>query len=95
MSLFGWSYPPGAANDPNAPYNQVDLPCAVCGDDVGDCTCPECPKCGSFGDPDCYTKHGLVLTPEQKFSLAWNEAHWEEQARQESAAQYHPPEEEV
>jgi hypothetical protein len=21
---FGWSYPPGAANDPNAPYNQVE-----------------------------------------------------------------------
>lgn len=24
MSKFGWSYPPGAANDPNAPYNQDD-----------------------------------------------------------------------
>jgi len=22
MSIFGWSYPPGAAGDPNAPYNQ-------------------------------------------------------------------------
>jgi len=22
MSKFGWSYPPGAANDPHAPYNQ-------------------------------------------------------------------------
>lgn len=22
MSKFGWDYPPGAANDPNAPYNQ-------------------------------------------------------------------------
>jgi hypothetical protein len=21
-SIFGWSYPPGAANDPYAPYNQ-------------------------------------------------------------------------
>ena len=21
---FGWSYPPGAENDPNAPYNQDD-----------------------------------------------------------------------
>lgn len=21
---FGWSYPPGAENDPNAPYNQPD-----------------------------------------------------------------------
>lgn len=23
-NVFGWSYPPGAATDPNAPYNQVD-----------------------------------------------------------------------
>lgn len=25
MSKFGWSYPAGAANDPNAPYNQDDI----------------------------------------------------------------------
>lgn len=24
MSKFGWNYPPGAANDPRAPYNQPD-----------------------------------------------------------------------
>lgn len=23
-NIFGWSYPPGAENDPNAPYNQPD-----------------------------------------------------------------------
>lgn len=23
MGIFGWSYPPGAANDPNAPWNQT------------------------------------------------------------------------
>jgi hypothetical protein len=28
MGMFGWSYPPGAENDPSAPYNQ---------DDEGDC----------------------------------------------------------
>lgn len=28
MSRFGWSYPPGAANDPSAPYNQ-DYPDVV------------------------------------------------------------------
>lgn len=22
MGKFGWSYPPGAANDPHAPYNE-------------------------------------------------------------------------
>jgi len=27
MSKFGWSYPAGAANDPNAPYNQEPDPC--------------------------------------------------------------------
>lgn len=26
MSIFGWSYPPGAAGDPFAPYNQTDEP---------------------------------------------------------------------
>jgi len=26
MSKFGWSYPAGAENDPNAPYNQPDAP---------------------------------------------------------------------
>ena len=25
-SMFGWSYPPGAANDPSAPYNQEEEP---------------------------------------------------------------------
>ena len=24
--IFGWSYPAGAANDPNAPYNQEEVP---------------------------------------------------------------------
>ena len=24
--LFGWSYPPGAENDPNAPWNQKECP---------------------------------------------------------------------
>ncbi len=33
MSKFGWSYPPGAANDPFAPYNQDydDEHCVYCG----------------------------------------------------------------
>ena len=29
-SPFGWDLPPGAAHDPNAPYNQVDPPELVC-----------------------------------------------------------------
>lgn len=41
MSLFGWSYPPGAASDPFAPYNQVDDYCERCEGLVDECTCPE------------------------------------------------------
>ena len=55
MSIFGWSYPPGAENDPNAPYNQTDAPCEVCGLFPDDCICPECPNCGEIGNPNCYT----------------------------------------
>lgn len=71
-NIFGWSYPPGAANDPNAPYNQDDDgPCAVCCNDVTDCVCPECPVCGSMGDPKCYSEpHGLKLIREQAISRA-------------------------
>jgi hypothetical protein len=70
MGIFGWSYPPGAANDPNAPWNQVEGPCDVCGKSVDDCICPECPVCHSNGDPDCYVKHGLEKSDEQVESLA-------------------------
>lgn len=54
-SVFGWSYPPGAANDPSAPWNQEDGPCDVCGLSIDNgCVCKECPLCGSVGDPYCY-----------------------------------------
>lgn len=33
---FGWSYPPGAEHDPNAPYNQVEG-CPHCGYQSCDC----------------------------------------------------------
>jgi hypothetical protein len=41
MSKFGWSYPAGAASDPNAPYNQVDF---VIEDAIAtrDLVCPSC-----------------------------------------------------
>ena len=60
MGIFGWSYPPGAANDPYAPWNQVDGPCDICGQLEDYCICPECPVCSSIGDPICYEQHGLV-----------------------------------
>lgn len=53
MSKFGWSYPPGAANDPMAPYNQSGPPCEVCGKDPaggpGGCDCPACNGCDAVG----------------------------------------------
>lgn len=83
MGMFGWSYPPGAANDPSAPYNQQEGPCEVCGKGVDDCICPECDLCGCYGDPDCYDPylfrpgyHGLFRTKEQEDSLAVMEVKW-------------------
>ena len=83
-NVFGWSYPPGAAGDPNAPWNQTDEgPCAVCANGVEDCCCPECPVCGEQGNPKCYSTptkfhkgegftvgegHGLRLNKEQALS---------------------------
>jgi hypothetical protein len=74
--VFGWSYPPGAANDPNAPYNQTDdVPCAVCCKVPDQCICPECPQCSEQGNAKCYTAmrrgtegHGMKLTREQAIS---------------------------
>src|SRR5262245_60118670 len=75
-SVFGWSYPPGAASDPNAPWNQNDDgPCEVCCKPVDLCICPECPHCGAVGAPHCYTndhkaEHGVrfMLSREQIMS---------------------------
>lgn len=73
MGIFGWSYPAGAENDPNAPYNQEDSPCEVCGLFPDSCICPECPVCGSYGDPACYDgiipNHGLIRSEEQEASF--------------------------
>ena len=71
--ICGWDYPPGAANDPNAPWNQKDSPCEVCGL-IYDCICPECPVCGEQGNGYCYMRHGLERTDEQIDSLAKAEA---------------------
>lgn len=63
--MFGWSYPPGAENDPNAPWNQEEPPCEVCGKDVDDCICPECKTCGEVGALRCYKDHGMRRSAEQ------------------------------
>jgi hypothetical protein len=39
MSKLGWSYPAGAENDPNAPYNQTEEypeSCPICSKDNAD-----------------------------------------------------------
>lgn len=57
--LFGWDYPPGAENDPNAPWNQKDPPeCVSCGDALGENCTRGCakhggPVCDSCRCPDC------------------------------------------
>jgi len=76
MGIFGWSYPP---DDPSAPYNQVDQPCAVCGNFEDDCICPECPVCKGIGDPSCYERHGMVRDAAQIESLAAAEQRWAEE----------------
>lgn len=63
MSKFGWSFPPGAAGDPFAPYNQPDPPCATCGE--SDCECPECPICGEAGNEYCYEQGHLQYSNRQ------------------------------
>lgn len=84
MGIFGWDYPPGAANDPNAPWNQIEGPCDICAQDVDSCICPECPFCGGYGDPACYLDHGLRRSEEQKFLKEIAERQWAEAARLEN-----------
>ena len=80
MGIFGWSYPPGAASDPFAPYNQDDPPCAVCGNFEAECICPECVVCRDIGNPECYEKHGVVRSIAQIESLAAAEKLWAEES---------------
>lgn len=84
MGIFGWSYPPGCSGPPD--YD--DLPCAICGEMIDNCECPECPVCGDIGEPSCYIEHGMRRTEEQKFSLESNEREWEERNREQSDAMY-------
>jgi hypothetical protein len=68
MGIFGWDLPPGCSMSDIDPPS---CPCPVCGrDSDGGCICPECPKCGDYGNVRCYEQHGLVRTPEQIASRA-------------------------
>jgi hypothetical protein len=79
MGIFGWSYPPGCSGPPDD-----EAPCDVCGREVDDCICPECPTCSGVGDPKCYEQHGLVRTAEQIASRAECEAYAKAQAEAEA-----------
>jgi hypothetical protein len=79
-SIFGWSYPPGCHS---VPGDEPDPPCEICGKDPDDCVCPECPRCGCQGDPQCYAEpdlgvcaglHETPLTARQKLGKAEFEA---------------------
>lgn len=62
MGIFGWSLPPGCGS---LPGEEDPGPCQVCGKDEDHCICPECPECGTVGDPKCYENHGMIRTIEQ------------------------------
>lgn len=91
--VFGWSLPPGVTQRmiDEAAGGYDGQPCDVCGYDVDHCICPECPVCGSYGDPHCYEPsegehHGLHRTPDQEEAFALACKRWEEEARQEQEA---------
>lgn len=52
--------------------------CTICGSDPSECQCPECPKCGVSGDPNCYLNHGMG--GELALKLRVYEAHHAQQA---------------
>ena len=82
MSIFGWSLPPGVTTLPG----EEPCICEICCQDVDadECICPECPECGSQGDPKCYEEHGLVRTEEQIRLHDETTALWEEENRAEN-----------
>jgi hypothetical protein len=75
MGIFGWSYPPGCSS---VPGDEPDPPCKICGHFPEDCVCPECPRCGETGSPECYQEPDLGIcgelygkkTPQQELGHA-------------------------
>ena len=66
---FGWDLPPGCTHA-MIEAQCAEYPCEVCGEYPDNCICPECPICGTNGDPECYKNHGMIRTPEQIKSLS-------------------------
>lgn len=93
MGKFGYSLPPGCSTLPG----EEQVTCEVCGgdpeldcpDQPGSCICPECTRCGQFGNPHCYDAtlgghptdgyHGLVRTEAQAKQLRVMEQMWEDE----------------
>lgn len=48
---------------PDTPPNARYSACDVCGGDPFGCECPECPQCGSSGDPRCFVGGGKGCQP--------------------------------
>jgi len=44
--------------------------CQMCGNSSEKCVCPTCPVCLTAGDETCYPRHGMVITQEQRDSMA-------------------------
>lgn len=87
MGIFGWSLPAGCGKLPD---EEDDGPCQCCGKSVDDCICPECPHCGTLGDPDCYnpaaaTHHGLTFNAAQLAGQAALEVFYQQQADADQA----------
>lgn len=82
MGIFGWSYPPGCSSLPD----DEDYPCGTCGKFEDKCICPECPECGTVGDPRCYIHHGMKYQQAQIDSLKEEEEFWAEKNRIENEA---------
>lgn len=94
MGKFGWSLPPGVTSRMIDEAYGVEGPCECCGKMVDDCICPECPKCGEYGNPDCYTSlgnfkapkgHGMEYNDEQLAGQAELEEYYREERKREDA----------
>lgn len=70
---FGWSLPPGAAGDPNAPYNQQDHITKL-QDDVW-----ELLEAAGFSSEQCNNVMSVIMDCENEIARASEEAYWESQ----------------
>lgn len=81
-NIFGWSYPPGCSR---VPGDEPDPPCSRCGEDIDNCTCPECPTCSTHGCLE-HMNHNDFINLHEKVSIWFNSLEREYQRRVEEAA---------